>query len=155
MSRHQGRLRPALHAPTEPLPWDALFETARAARDHAVAPYSGFKVGAAVLAGSGRLWSGCNIEISSLGLTCCAERVAVFKALSEGETLLRACAIVTSIEPPAAPCGACRQVLSDFGQDLVVGLESAAPDAALRTRELHPLSDLLPRGFRPSDLHRR
>ena len=97
-----------------------LIAAATAVREKAFAPYSRFRVGAAVRGASGRIHAGCNVESASFGLTCCAERVAVFKAVSEGETAIEAVAIVTDVSPPAAPCGACRQVLYEFGPDAVV-----------------------------------
>lgn len=92
-----------------------LIAVARAAATHAHAPYSGFCVGAALLAENGRIFTGCNVENASYGLTLCAERVALFKAVSEGVTTFQALAIAggTATEP-AAPCGACRQVLAEF-----------------------------------------
>ena len=91
-----------------------LADAARAARANAYAPYSRFHVGAAVLLENGASLTGANVENASFGLTCCAERVAVFKAVSEGETAITAVAIVTDVSPPAAPCGACRQVICEL-----------------------------------------
>ncbi len=125
----------------------ALLDAARSARDSAHAPYSGFSVGAAVLGADGRLFPGCNVEVSSYSHTCCAERVAVFRAVSEGCTELVACAVVTDTSPPASPCGACRQVLSDFGRDMVMllaDLEGGVDEV--------PLAELLPRAFGPSQV---
>jgi cytidine deaminase len=119
-----------------------LIAAATAARERAFAPYSRFKVGAAVRGASGRIHTGCNVESASFGLTCCAERVAVFKAVSEGERGIVAIAVVTDVSPPAAPCGACRQVLYEFGADMAVvraNLASERVDASMR--------DLLPDGF--------
>ncbi len=126
---------------------DRLVEAAARAREAAHAPYSGFRVGAAVLADDGRVFAGCNVEVSSYSHSCCAERVAAFKAISEGARALAACAVVTDADPAVAPCGACRQVLADFGRDLVVVLVGAAGG-----RECVPLADLLPRAFRPEDV---
>jgi len=95
-----------------------LIAKAIEARERAYAPYSGFPVGAALLTRSGRVFTGCNVENSSSGLTVCAERVAVFKAVSEGETEFDTIAVATA--PGASPCGACRQVLREFGRDLRV-----------------------------------
>jgi len=97
-----------------------LVEQARAARRHAHAPYSRYPVGAALLTGSGRIYTGVNVENASSGLTVCAERTAVLKAVSEGERELIALAVVT--ENGATPCGACRQVLREFGADLEIHL---------------------------------
>lgn len=123
---------------------DELVRLAAGARAHAYAPYSRFAVGAAVLAGSGRVYTGCNVENASFSHTCCAERVAVFKAVSEGETAVRAVAIVTDTSPPAGPCGACRQVLHEFGADATVAL--ANPAGELRSTTVRAL---LPDGFDP------
>jgi cytidine deaminase len=119
-----------------------LVVAARAVREHAAAPYSKFKVGAALLAGDGRIFTGCNVESASYGLTVCAERNAVFKAISEGATGFRAVAVVTDAEPPASPCGACRQVLWDQCRDVEV-LIATPRGVATRTR----LATLLPLAF--------
>ena len=119
-----------------------LIEAATAVRDRAFAPYSRFKVGAAVRSASGRIHTGCNVESASFGLTCCAERAAIFKAVSEGEREIVAVAVVTDVSPPAAPCGACRQVLFEFGAEMAVvraNLSGERIDAVMR--------DLLPDGF--------
>lgn len=116
-------------------------------RAHAHAPYSGFRVGAAVLTTDGVVFSGCNVEVSSYSHTCCAERVAVFKSVSSGHQRLVAVAVVTDVTPPVSPCGACRQVLHDFGPDMVVVL--ANTDGHQRTV---PLSALLPDAFRPEQV---
>ena len=93
---------------------DDLVAAARRARENAYAPYSGFKVGAAVASEDGRVFSGCNVEIVSYGLTCCAERTAIFKAVSEGCRSFTRIAIVAGDHSPATPCGACRQVIQEF-----------------------------------------
>ncbi len=129
---------------------EALVAAASEVRVRAHAPYSGFTVGAAVLGADGRIFTGCNVEISSYSHTCCAERVAVFTAVSAGTTQLVGCAVVTDTAPPASPCGACRQVLSDFGQDM----EMLLCDTAGRIDRL-PLSDLLPRAFGPDEVLRK
>ena len=92
----------------------SLIEEAEYARTKAYAPYSNFKVGAALLTKRGRIFHGCNIENSSFGATICAERTAVFKAISEGERDFLALAVVADTEGVCSPCGICRQVLSDF-----------------------------------------
>jgi len=99
---------------------DELIEQAIKAREYAYAPYSGFKVGAAVQARNGRIYSGCNIEDSSYGLSNCAERTAIFKAVSEGEQQLVAIAVVADTPEPVSPCGACRQVMSEFGIEKII-----------------------------------
>ena len=119
-----------------------LIHAAAAVRLHAFAPYSRFRVGAAVRGASGHIHTGCNVESASFGLTCCAERVALFKAVSEGEREIVAVAVVTDVSPPAAPCGACRQILFEFGPDMAVvraNLSGERVDAVMR--------DLLPDGF--------
>jgi cytidine deaminase len=125
---------------------NALVEAARAAREHAVAPYSHFRVGAAVRAKSGRLFSGCNIENASYGLTLCAERVALFKALSEGERGFEAVAVVTDGGTLTPPCGACRQILWEFCGDAEVILANLSGQI-----ELHRMSGLLPKPFDSSN----
>ncbi len=97
-----------------------LMREAERARAHAHAPYSEFRVGAALLGASGRVYHGCNIENASLGLSNCAERTALFKAVSEGETAFTAIAVTAGANRGAPPCGACRQVMSEFGLDLWV-----------------------------------
>jgi cytidine deaminase len=99
-----------------------LVVAAKLARENAHAPYSDFRVGAAVRANSGRIFGGCNIENASYGLTVCAERVALFKALSEGERDFSAVAVVTDAERLTPPCGACRQLIWEFCGDVPVVL---------------------------------
>ena len=102
--------------------FDRLIAAARVARDHAHAPYSNFRVGAAVRAQSGRIFTGCNVENATYGLTLCAERVAIFKAISEGERGFDAVAVVADTEALTPPCGACRQILWEFCGDAEVVL---------------------------------
>lgn len=122
-----------------------LLNQARAARARAYAPYSKFQVGAAVLGASGKVYTGSNIENASYGLTVCAERVAIFKAISEGETSLKRIAIScpTSADGPVEslmPCGACRQVMSEFfPQDTPVEIDNVGKIS---------LQELLPMGFK-------
>ncbi len=99
---------------------DRLVAAARAAREHAVAGFSGFKVGAALETADGTIVTGCNVENATYGLTICAERVAMFKALSEGHRSFRSVAVVADTADPTPPCGACRQILWEFGGDLEV-----------------------------------
>lgn len=92
-----------------------LETAARKAAAKAYAPYSKFRVGAAVLTGSGKIFTGCNVENASYGLTNCAERIAVFTAVSHGERRVSACVVYTPTPEPMMPCGACRQVIHEFG----------------------------------------
>jgi cytidine deaminase len=127
-------------APGDPL--QALTAAARAARRRAYAPYSGFRVGAAVLAG-GRTFAAANLENASYGLTVCAERNAVAAAVGAGERRLEGLAVASATRPPTPPCGACLQVLSEFaGPDLPLLLCGAGAARVDTT-----LGALLPRGF--------
>lgn len=123
------------------MPHDLIAEATRA-RLHAIAPYSGFKVGAAIETGQGRIFTGCNIENASLGLTVCAERVALWKALSEGEREFSRIAVTSEAETPATPCGACRQVLWEYCGDIAVLMHTASGI----NRTVH-LRQLLPEPF--------
>lgn len=121
---------------------DELIDAARCAREHAVAAFSHFKVGAALETADGQIITGCNVENATYGLTVCAERVAMFKALSDGHRAFTRIAIVADTEAPTPPCGACRQILWEFGGNLEVHL------ANLMTRKgTHHLKDLLPLPF--------
>ena len=120
-----------------------LIDCAKEARLKAYAPYSRFKVGAAVLAKSGNIYTGCNVENASYGLTVCAERNAVAAMAAAGEREITAVAVVTDLKNPAAPCGACRQVIAEFGPhaDIVMaGLKGKV--------RVESLSGLLPRQFK-------
>jgi cytidine deaminase len=97
-----------------------LVTAAQQAKMRSLAPYSNFHVGAALETAGGKIYTGCNIESSSYGLTCCAERVAIFKALSEGERDFVRIAVAADTEEFCTPCGACRQVLWDYGQNLEI-----------------------------------
>jgi cytidine deaminase len=119
-----------------------LIAAARRARRHARAAYSGFKVGAAIETTGGDVVTGCNIENATYGLTICAERVAMFKALSDGHRGFRRIAIVADTAAPTPPCGACRQILWEFGGDLEIVLANLRRETAR-----HRLSDLLPAPF--------
>ena len=121
---------------------DALVDAARRARERAVADFSGFRVGAALETADGTIVSGCNIENATYGLTICAERVAMFKALSEGHRTFRRVAVVADTESPTPPCGACRQILWEFAGDIEVTLANLQATTAR-----HRLSDLLPHPF--------
>jgi len=124
--------------------WDPLIEAAKTARGRAYAPYSGFLVGAAVLTRDGRIFGGCNIENRSFGSTVCAERVALGSAIASGSEGLEAVAVISETDPPAAPCGLCLQVLTEFGgQDLPVLLINPSGD-----RQEYRLQDLHPHPFR-------
>lgn len=118
---------------------DQLAHSARAVQAHAYAPASRFRVGAAVLAEDGRIFSGCNVENASYGLTICAERAAVFTAVSNGVRAIRAVAVATDLGDPARPCGACRQVLAEFGPSMqVLLLGSAGAQVATTLDRLLP-----------------
>jgi cytidine deaminase len=127
---------------------EELVAAAREMRSKAYAPYSGFHVGAALLAGD-RVFTAVNMENASYPLSVCAERNAVAKAISEGETSLRAVAVVTDATgAPTPPCGGCRQVLREFGEGIVVIAENA--DGSQRKR--WTVAELLPDSFGPDDL---
>jgi cytidine deaminase len=119
-----------------------LVAAARRARRHAHARYSGFKVGAALETADGTIIGGCNVENATYGLTICAERVAMFKALSEGHRQFTRVAVVADTTAPTPPCGACRQILWEFGGDLEVILANLRRETAR-----HQLSELLPCPF--------
>ena len=119
-----------------------LIAAARRARRHAQAAYSGFKVGAAIETADGTIIAGCNIENATYGLTICAERVAMFKALSEGHRKFTRVAVVADTLAPTPPCGACRQILWEFGGDLEVILANLR-----RGIRRHAMSELIPLPF--------
>jgi cytidine deaminase len=124
---------------------DQLVRVAREARERAYAPYSRYRVGAALLTADGVVVTGCNVENASYGLSCCAERAAVFAAVAAGHRKFVALAVATS--NGAAPCGACRQVLREFAPNLAIHLASS--DRRVRT---HRLGELLPDSFGPDCL---
>jgi cytidine deaminase len=128
---------------------ERLVADATAVREHAYVRASGFAVGAAVLAADGRRFVGCNVENASYGLTICAERAAVCAAVAAGAKHLVAVAVVTDLAEPARPCGACRQVLAEFGLDMHVVLANLAGGRATTT-----LPALLPDPFTFADVER-
>jgi cytidine deaminase len=119
-----------------------LVAVARRAREHADAAFSQFKVGAALETGDGTVFTGCNIENATYGLTICAERVAMFKALSEGHRVFTRIAIVADTQAPTPPCGACRQILWEFGGNLEIQLANLTEE-----KGRHHLKNLLPLPF--------
>ena len=125
---------------------DALLIAARQVQTQAYAPYSNFRVGAALESESGDVYVGCNVENASYGLTICAERAAVCAAVSAGAQRFRRAVVVTDSDPPAAPCGACRQVLSEFGRDFRV--DAVGP----RRTSTWTMAELLPAAFGPDQL---
>lgn len=125
---------------------EQLIEAALEVRKWAYAPYSGYPVGAALLSTSGRIYEGVNVENAAYPMTICAERVAVFKAVAEGEREFQAIAVAT--DNGGTPCGACRQVLAEFGMETVVFIIDGEGSLVEQTT----VSGLLPSAFRPSDL---
>jgi cytidine deaminase len=126
---------------------DLLIEAAKQARENAHAAYSNFRVGAALRSTSGRIFGGCNVENATYGLTMCAERVAIFKAVSEGERGFSAIAVVTDTEVLTPPCGACRQLIWEFCGDIPVSM------ANLKGKmEVIQMRELFPRPFDDSNL---
>ena len=123
-------------------PWHELAEAARGACGRAYCPYSRFPVGAAVLTSDGTIASGCNVENASFGLSICAERAAVFRAIGDGARAIVALALYTPTPEPVTPCGACRQVLAEFGRDAVVHCLCDGPTVAT-----FDAADLLPSAF--------
>lgn len=125
---------------------DPLVQAAWAVQKHAHAPYSKFRVGAALEAEDGRMFTGCNVENASYGLTICAERVAAGSAVAAGVTRFRRIVVVSDVDPPVSPCGACRQFLAEFGIDIAV--EAVGPQGRRGWR----LSELLPAAFSKGSL---
>ena len=123
-----------------------LIAVAKKYREHSYSPYSKFKVGAAVITKSGNVYGGCNIENSSYPVTNCAERTAIFKAVSEGERDIAALAVVGDTDGPCSPCGACRQVIAEFGINRII-MANLKGDIKVVT-----LEELLPFAFTPEDL---
>jgi len=121
-----------------------LIRAAMAARRRAVAPYSRFQVGAALLTKGGKIISGANVESASYGLTCCAERVALFQALTSGEKHFVAIAVVAAIDQGPTPCGACRQLLAEYAPDAKVWIADARRPRQVRE---FTVTGLLPEHF--------
>ena len=121
---------------------ETLIERAKEARLQSVAPFSKFRVGAALRTDSGKVYIGCNIESASYGLTVCAERVAIWKALSEGERKFSALAVVADTDELTPPCGTCRQIIWEFARDAEIVFANLSGD-----KETFLMSDLLPRAF--------
>jgi cytidine deaminase len=128
---------------------DILIQDAKQASNFAYAPYSKFKVGAALLTESGKIYSGANVENASYGLTVCAERVALFKAVSDGEKNFTALVIYTKTKDFTMPCGACRQVLAEFNQNLSIIIVNQE-NKILKTT----LTKLLPNPFKKNNLRK-
>lgn len=127
---------------------ETLIEAAKRAREKAYAPYSNFSVGAALLAENGELFYGCNVENASYGLTNCAERTAFFNAITAGQSSFQALAIVADSKEPIVPCGACRQVMSEFcKREMPVILANLAGEIMETT-----VGELLPKAFTAEDL---
>jgi cytidine deaminase len=126
-----------------------LKAAAKSVSQHAYCPYSNFRVGAAALTQAGEIFSGCNVENASYGLTICAERNAIFQMVAKAQQRLQAIAIYTPTKTPSAPCGACRQVINEFGPEAEVISFCDGPDV-LRKK----LSELLPHAFGPQNLQK-
>ena len=125
---------------------EKLIEVAKKYRENAYVPYSKFKVGAAVLTGGGKIFGGCNIENASYPVTNCAERTAIFKAVSEGEKNFSAIAVIADTEKPCSPCGACRQVMAEFKIPKII-MANLKGDVKIVT-----LEEILPYAFSDKDL---
>ena len=125
-----------------------LLELAEKAKENAYVPYSKFKVGAALLTKSGKVYTGCNVEVASFGATNCGERTAIFKAISEGETEFEKIAVASSNDDETFPCGICRQVIVEFSKDLKIILGSTSKNIIKE----YTIDDLLPHSFTSDDL---
>lgn len=132
-------MSPTEQRPLTPEEEARLVAAAHEAKGRAVAPYSRFRVGAALLCEGGTIVTGCNVESASYGLTVCAERTAVFKALSDGVRGFRAVAVATDAEAPTPPCGACRQVMWDQCRDIAVVMSAGGTVLRRRLSELFPI----------------
>jgi cytidine deaminase len=119
--------------------YDALLEKAKKAKENAYVPYSNFRVGAALLCKNGDVYTGCNVENAAYGPTCCAERVAVFKAVSNGNKEFEAIAVTSDSDDVTYPCGVCRQVLAEFALDMdVISSNKDLENEVLKVEELLP-----------------
>ena len=127
--------------------YKALLEKAIEAKNHAYVPYSKFRVGAAVLTRDKKIFTGCNIECASYGGTNCAERTALFKAISEGSKDIEAIAVVSDRNEYIYPCGICRQVIMEFGRNIKI--IAGKPDGSIKVQEI---TELLPNSFSGSDM---
>lgn len=127
-----------------------LIKNALEARKHAYTPYSSFKVGAALLTKTGKIYTGCNIECASFAGTNCAERTAIYKAVSEGERELLAIAVVGAEGEYTFPCGICRQVMVEFGKDIKIIVAKSEEDY-----KVFDITELLPHSFSPEDLNNK
>ncbi|WGS63986.1 cytidine deaminase [Marinitoga aeolica] len=125
---------------------ELLYEKAKEALNNSYSPYSKFKVGAALITKSGKIYTGTNVENASYGLSMCAERIAIFKAISEGEKDFETLVVIGDTEKPISPCGACRQVIAEFGVDEVI-LTNLKKDFKVMSVE-----ELLPYGFSGEEL---
>ncbi len=125
-----------------------LLEMAEAARENAYVPYSEFRVGAALLTKKGKVYTGCNVEIASFGATNCAERTAIFKAISEGEKEFEKIAIASSNDEETFPCGICRQVIVEFGKDIKIILGNSKKNIVKE----YTIEQLLPHSFTSADM---
>ncbi len=127
--------------------FEALIKAATQAREHAHARFSNFKVGAALRTAEGKIFGGCNVENATYGLTICAERVAIFKAISEGKRRFDAIAVVADTDTLTPPCGACRQLIWEFCGDVPVVMANLKGNS-----EIFKMSELFPKPFDASNL---
>lgn len=124
-----------------------LIKKAKEAREYSYSPYSNFPIGAALLTEDGRIYTGANVENASFGLTNCAERTAIFKAVSEGHTKFKAIAVIADSKRPITPCGACRQVINEFGSNIKVIMANLEGEVLERES-----GELLPGAFEREDM---
>lgn len=128
--------------------WDFLIKEAIKAKEFAYAPYSGFRVGAAILTPEGKIFSGCNVENASYGATICAERTAIVKTVSDGKIKIKAIAIASDSDDYTFPCGICRQMIAEFGDSetkIICGNKNG-------DYKVYDLNDILPNAFTKKDL---